>query len=487
MVVRNFNVLGLLAVACCAGCAAPSWKVGDFNRLLTTPAVAQPATTPVPTATAAPVVTAPPVNTQPPPPTTTQPNPPPANPAVVNPPANPPPTAAASEPQVKPEPLTLDEIQQGKHQANHLKPLPVDRIAPRLKETPSAAPVAVTPSIVTPPANDEALRGFTQAQLVTLQTMLQQLKSGKGLSQTDVFLAAANQPLAIDPLPSVPVAPVLKTARRESPKRPKLETPPKVEVPAEDEEETAEEGDPIERVEELRRELITALEQTIHLRRGELSREARARYEQELRLSYLSANRMDDASQKIEALPEGAAESYRHLLFALSQLTPQDDDKKPAHRHARVLKALRDAAQELSAASRLELRNMAFCEAVEQFGWYTEFKRREFAPGQQVLLYVEVENVTSERKGPQQFETELHGRYQIFDTAGKLMAERTLPVDKENCRNWRRDYFLTYRVYLPETIPAGNYRLELELEDMKGKATNGGKKMGEGLLEFVVK
>lgn len=476
MVVRAFNVLGLLAVACCAGCAASPWKAGDFNRLLTTPAVAQPTTTPVTTATAAPVVPAPPVNTQPPP-TTTQPSPTlPASPAVVNPPANPLPIAAANEPQATSEPLTVGDIQQGKQQANHLKPLPADRIAPRAKETPQP-----------PPANDEALRGFTQAQLATLQTMLQQLKSGKGLSQTDIFMAAANQPLAVDPLPSVPVAPTLKAARRESPKRPKLETPPKVEVPAETEDEAADEDDPIERVEELRRELIEALEQTIHLRRNELSREARVRYEQELRLSYLSADRLDEASQKIEALPEAAAESYRHLLFALSQLTPKEDDKKPAHRHARVLKALRDAAQELSAASRLELRNMAFCEAVEQFGWYTEFKRREFAPGQQVLLYVEVENVTSERKGPQQFETELHGRYQIFDTAGKLMAERTLPVDKENCRNWRRDYFLTYRVYLPETIPPGNYRLELELEDLKGKTTNGGKKMGEGLLEFVVK
>ena len=61
----------------------------------------------------------------------------------------------------------------------------------------------------------------------------------------------------------------------------------------------------------------------------------------------------------------------------------------------------------------------------------------------------------------------MQGSYQIFDASGQIMAERQLPLDREVCRNYRRDYFLAYRVYMPDQISPGSYRLELTLEDLK--------------------
>ncbi|HEX5102618.1 MAG TPA: hypothetical protein VFV87_02325, partial [Pirellulaceae bacterium] len=133
-----------------------------------------------------------------------------------------------------------------------------------------------------------------------------------------------------------------------------------------------------------------------------------------------------------------------------------------------------------------ELRNVVFCERVEQFGWYSEFPRNEFRPKQQVILYVEVENFAAERKG-QGYETELQGSYQIFDAGGRIVAERQLPLDRETCRNFRRDYFLAYPIYLPDAIEPGRYRLELTIEDLKASGDYQGRKFGEGMIEFTIR
>ena len=149
--------------------------------------------------------------------------------------------------------------------------------------------------------------------------------------------------------------------------------------------------------------------------------------------------------------------------------------------------ALRDATSDLAAGSKLELKNLVFCERVDYFGWYTEFPKKEFQPKQQVILYVEVENFAAEQKGPAGFETELQGSYEILDASGQIIASRQLQLDKEVCRNYRRDYFLAYRIYMPDTIEPGRYRLELTVEDLKARGNYQGRKLGEGMIEFSIR
>jgi hypothetical protein len=244
--------------------------------------------------------------------------------------------------------------------------------------------------------------------------------------------------------------------------------------------------DPTERLDWLQTRHIEAIEQATKRAREAGNKEEAARLDQQLRLAYLIANDIDEASRGIETLPDAEREAYKQFMFGLSQFLSEEDYRRPSHRNARVAKALRDAIRELTPASRLELKNLTFCERVEQFGWFTEFRRAEFAPKQQVILYVEVENATAEEKSKHNFETELAGSYQIFDEAGRLAHERTLPLDKETCRNYRRDYFLAYRIYLPDDIAPGHYRLELTIEDMKAKRS-GNRKLGEAMIEFRVR
>ena len=67
---------------------------------------------------------------------------------------------------------------------------------------------------------------------------------------------------------------------------------------------------------------------------------------------------------------------------------------------------------------------------------------------------------------------------------GNIVAERKLPLDREVCRNFRRDYFLAYPIYIPESIEPGRYRLELTIEDLKASGQYQGRKFGEGMIEF---
>ncbi len=70
--------------------------------------------------------------------------------------------------------------------------------------------------------------------------------------------------------------------------------------------------------------------------------------------------------------------------------------------------------------------------------------------------------------------------------SGKMVAERKLPLDRETCRNFRRDYFLAYRIYLPKEILPGKHRLELTVEDLKAAEPAKGSKFGTAVIEFTV-
>lgn len=241
-------------------------------------------------------------------------------------------------------------------------------------------------------------------------------------------------------------------------------------------------------IEQSRGDLIAALEADIRERRWQSpADEELPRLEQQLRLLYLAADRMDDAVAGVESLDEPQREAYKHLMFGLGIWLSPDEARRAPLRGAKVLRSLREASTELAAASKLELRNLVFCERVDQYGWFSEFPRNEFQPKQQVILYAEVDNFGAEKKGPQGYETELQGSYQIFDASGQVIAERKLQLDREVCRNYRRDYFLAYRVYMPETIEPGRYRLELTVEDLKASGNYQGRKFGEGMIEFTIR
>ena len=104
-----------------------------------------------------------------------------------------------------------------------------------------------------------------------------------------------------------------------------------------------------------------------------------------------------------------------------------------------------------------------------------------FQPDQEVLLYVEIDNFSTEiLKTSGQYKTELEGSYQIIGTSGERVADHVFPIQSEICRNRRRDYFIPYRMWIPKKLGIGQYTLQLTIEDTIGQ------KFGQASVIFEV-
>ena len=123
---------------------------------------------------------------------------------------------------------------------------------------------------------------------------------------------------------------------------------------------------------------------------------------------------------------------------------------------------------------------MAFCTEVERYGVITKFPKYHFKPDDELLLYCEIENVAA-NKVKEGFESQLQGSYEVIDSQGRKVADQLLPMEPEICQNHRRDYFIVYKIYMPQQISAGNYQLRLTVEDMKAH------KFGQSQLDFQIK
>jgi hypothetical protein len=199
-----------------------------------------------------------------------------------------------------------------------------------------------------------------------------------------------------------------------------------------------------------------------------------------LRMLYLLAGRRDEALRPISGVPAAQQDFWSKEMFGLAAYLDVERVPDATRRASEAALHLRDAAARLGEQAGLQLRNLAFCSEVSSFGVYKKFDSLEFAPGQQLLLYVEVENFKSDQtdKG---FHTALKTSYQVLDSRGARVAEQEFAATEEYCQNPRRDYFLRYFIFVPKRIYNGKYTLQLTVEDAKSQ------KIGQSSIEFTVK
>ena len=190
-----------------------------------------------------------------------------------------------------------------------------------------------------------------------------------------------------------------------------------------------------------------------------------------------------------EAVPEdlqlaGAEEHHRqfwqHQLRALSVLLDaapsgeQTDASRAAAQRRRATlatKQLELASSQLANHSSLQLEQCAFCTEVLGFGQYTP-AQTPFEPGQQVLIYCEIDNYSlrqTETAGQgKQFVAELQGQYSIVDSRNQVVYQYQYQPITDRSQRRRQDFYMFFPVTLPR-LAAGQYRLQLSIEDLVGK------------------
>lgn len=199
-----------------------------------------------------------------------------------------------------------------------------------------------------------------------------------------------------------------------------------------------------------------------------------------LRMLYLAAGRREDALRPIDGIPPAHQDFWSKELYGLAALMDHRRNPDTSRRAAEARNHLRGAAARLGELATLQVCNLTCCKEVTSYGVYKPFESREFHPGQELLLYAEIENFKSEHTD-QGYHTALKASYQILDERGARVDEKEFALTEEYCQNPRHDFFVRYFIWLPQKIYGGTYTLQLSVEDTLSQ------KLGQASVEFTIK
>ncbi len=208
------------------------------------------------------------------------------------------------------------------------------------------------------------------------------------------------------------------------------------------------------------------------------------------------------------------------LLLQLLRLSSRLGDPAPANRmtpqQAReLLLKVETLSGNLRRRAPLQLPVACFCKKIKAFGVYEALPANpsfeagmQHLPGEHVLVYVEVRNFASrECRGRRLYESSLSTRLEIQecrllrrhgDSSGDAelrLASRPpvvihfrMPPEDRFSLTPRQDFFLGLGFPVPADLPAGNYRLRVEVRDEIGIDPSTGKpRLAETTLDFQVR
>jgi hypothetical protein len=199
-----------------------------------------------------------------------------------------------------------------------------------------------------------------------------------------------------------------------------------------------------------------------------------------LRMLWLLAGDTEKALEPIPHISPAEQDYWSRQLFALATYLDhhtQPDDKRRA---AASVAHLDDATASLRELGALSLRNFTFCKNVFGYGSIEPFADETFFPGQQIALYVEVENYYS-KETEKGFCTSLGSTYEVLDDKGERVSGGEFPDVDDCCRSRRRDFHIQYGLALPERIEPGRYQLQLVVKDRQSD------KIGHATAAFEIR
>ncbi len=227
----------------------------------------------------------------------------------------------------------------------------------------------------------------------------------------------------------------------------------------------------------------TLLSETIRRLEADLSdlprTEADVRRRAALRMLYLAAGQNEQAARPIDGIPPVQQDFWAKEMYGLGVMLDTQGRPQLDQRAAEAATHLGEAHARLGEMARLIVRNLAFCTEVTSFGVYKPFAEAKFSPGQEVLLYAEIDHFKSEAT-EDGYHTSLRSSYQILNPQGHRVADHEFSVTEDHCRNPRRDFFILYNLFMPKRIYPGRYTLQLTIEDTLSH------KIGQSSIDFEI-
>jgi hypothetical protein len=199
-----------------------------------------------------------------------------------------------------------------------------------------------------------------------------------------------------------------------------------------------------------------------------------------LRILHMLAGNTDKALEPIPHISPSEQDYWSRQLFALATYLDHHSQPDEKRRAAASAIHLDQAVSSLRELSSLTLRNLSFCKNVYGYGAIEPCQEDRFSPGQQVTMYVEVENYrsTESEKG---YRTSLGSSYEIVTEEGTRVGGGEIPDVEDFCRSRRRDFHIQYGLALPDAIGPGKYRVQLVIKDRQSD------KIGHASAQFEIR
>lgn len=117
------------------------------------------------------------------------------------------------------------------------------------------------------------------------------------------------------------------------------------------------------------------------------------------------------------------------------------------------------------ASPALTVRNACFVTRVRAWGVVDRFPEAAFRPGQDVIVYFELDAPTA-RQSAAGHTTSIDTIFRLISADGRQLGQWDFEPIDETCHAPRRDYFARYFLRVPETAPPGACRLEFVVTDL---------------------
>ncbi len=217
-------------------------------------------------------------------------------------------------------------------------------------------------------------------------------------------------------------------------------------------------------------ELLVGLSAELYMRASDADQPLRE-------LIMISATSMVDPSRKlanIDALP-GLTDRERELLAAFQDFFLELGSKLDGSEEAdqAIIAALQQLQTSVVKPPMLTIPAAALCTSVEGFGKYSPFSENRFLAhaGQQMVVYVEIDDFACTQNPAGQWVTELAQQLVIYsDSDGiPVWREDWLPV-VDTASKPRKDFYTTQLVTIPDALSVGKYQLKVRLRDERSGA-----------------
>ena len=110
------------------------------------------------------------------------------------------------------------------------------------------------------------------------------------------------------------------------------------------------------------------------------------------------------------------------------------------------------------------VKNPCFVSRVRAWGVVDRFEQHVFRPGQEVIVYFELDDLSS-RESAEGHATSIDSLFRLVGPDGRQVGQWTFEPIEETCHAPRRDYFARYFLRIPDNAPPGLCRLDFVVTD----------------------